>query len=145
MAHFPKGSRMLAGDVSVASGYALIPGVRSISLQGLQADELNSTSHDTSGEFKDWIQGLKDWGTVSFECLWDPGNALHQQAFEDFKDGTERYYRIEINARGVNLGTFEFKGFVKSYPFTVPFDNLLSLQVEIRMKATPAPQLFDAS
>lgn len=143
--HYPKGSQFQAGDVDAAQHFTLIPGVRSLTMQGMTADDLDATSHDTPGSFRDKIQGLKDWGTVTAEMLWDPANAMHAQMFEDFKDGTERYYRIQVNARGVNLGTFEFKAYVKSNPISVPYDALLTKSIEIVMRAAPEPVWYDAS
>ena len=141
MAIFPKGSLMQAGDVSTATNFQTIPGVRSISMDGLTAETLDATSHDTASGFRDKIQGLKDWGEVSFECLWDPSNSLHQQAFSDFKDGTERYYQIVIIGQGVTEATFQFKAFVNNYPFQVPFDALLTLSVKLTIKGDPEPEL----
>lgn len=140
-AKYPKGSLMQAGDTSTPTNFATIAGVRSISLAGLKADTLDATSHDTASGFRDKVQGLKDWGTVSFECLWDPSLTLHQQLFNDFKAGTERYYQIIIKNQGTTVATFQFVGFVSNYPFQVPFDALLTLNVELTIKGTPLPTL----
>lgn len=141
MAIFPKGSLLQAGDVATATNFVTIPGVRTISLSGLVADTLDATSHDTASGFRDKMQGLKDWGQVTFECLWEPANVTHAQAFTDFKAGTERYYLLTIKQAGVEKGTFQFKAFVNDYPFTVPFDALLTLQVALTIKGDPEPVL----
>lgn len=144
-AKFPKGSLLQSNGVGVtAATYTTIPGVRSISLAGLTADQLDATSHDTAGGFRDKIQGLKDWGTVTFECLWDPQLAEHAQLFDDFKTGAERWYKLDIQSQGSPVATFEFVGFVQNYPFQVPFDALLTLSVEIAIKGTPEPTLTPA-
>jgi predicted secreted protein len=140
-AKFPKGSLMQAGDIATATNFVTIPGVRSMSLANLTADKLDATSHDTPGSFRDWVQGLKDWGPISFEFLWDPTNAIHVQFFNDFKAGTERYYQLVIQSQGVTLITMQFKGFVGNFPFQVPFDALLAASCEIQIKGNPEPTL----
>lgn len=143
---FPKGSTIKAGDELAADHFETIIGVRNIQEQGLSAEQLDATSHDTVGSFRDLIQGLKGWGTFTFEMLWDPGDDIHIQLFDDFKAGTERYYQLEINdsVNSALVATFLFKGFVSDYSFAVPFDALLTANVQITVKATPAPTLTPA-
>ena len=140
-AKYPKGSLMQAGDTGTATNFQTIPGCRSIGLSGMTAETLDSTAHDTPGNFRDFIQGLKEWGTFQFEMLWDSSLSLHQQLFNDFSQGTERYYQLLIKSQGATIGTFVFKGFVSKAPFTVPYDALLTMNVEITVRATPAPVL----
>ena len=140
-ARFPKGSLMQAGAVATPTGFVTVPGVRSMSLSGLTADKLDATTHDTASGFRDWIQGLKDWGPLGFECLWDPTHALHIQFFNDFKVGTERYYQVVIISQTITLATFQFKAFVGNYPFTIPMDALATLSVELQIKGVPEPTL----
>lgn len=144
-AKFPKGSEMQVDTATAAPAtFETIPGVRSISLAGLTAEQLDTTSHDTASGFRDKIQGLKDWGTVSFELLWDPSLATHAQLFDDFKTGKERQYQIVINSQGAEVATFAFTGFVQNYPFQVPFDALLTASVELAIKGDPEPTLTPA-
>lgn len=141
-AKFPKGTLMQWGDTATATNFTTFAGVRTISLAGLVAETLDATSHDTPGSFRDKIQGLKDWGNVTFEMLGDlGGDAGHQQMFEDFKDGTERYYRIIVMAQGTPEWNMVFKGFVNDFPFTIPFDALLSVQVALTIKGDPEPEI----
>lgn len=139
---FPKGSQMQAGDVSTPTNFVNVPLVRTMTLSNLTADKLDGTNHDTPSNFRDWLQGLKDWGPLAFECLWDPQASMHTQFFNDFKAGTERYYRVLILAQTVTLATFTFKAFVGNYPFTIPFDALLTLNVELQIKGAPEPTLI---
>jgi len=139
LATFAKGTQLKA---EVTTGvFTLIPEIRSITGPGMSADILDATSHDTPGGFRDKKQGLKDWGTLSFEMLWIPANAMHQLLYADFSvsPGIERNYKLIFPNAG--LTTFSFKGFVNSMPITAPFDQLLSMNVEITILGSPAPTL----
>lgn len=121
--------------------FTLIPEIRSITGPSMNADILDATSHDTPGGFRDKKQGLKDWGALSFEMLWIPTNAQHALLFADFSvsPGVERNYKLIFpNAAAT---TFSFKGFVSSMPITAPFDQLLTMNVEITILGSPAPTL----
>jgi predicted secreted protein len=139
LATFAKGTQLKAGDGGNPETFTLIPEIRSISGPGMSADTLDATSMDTPGGFRDKKQGLKDWGTLSFELLWIPTNARHQQLFDDFKAGTERNY--ELVFPNVGNTKFSFKGFVNRMPAQANFDALLTLSVEITIMGDPEPTL----
>jgi hypothetical protein len=73
--------------------------------------------------------------------LWIPSNAQHALLFADFSvsPGIERNYKLIFP--NVGATTFSFKGFVNSMPITAPFDQLLSMNVEITILGSPAPTL----
>jgi hypothetical protein len=134
-----KGTKFKVGDGGSPEVFTLIPAIRSITGPGNTAEVLDSTTMDTPQGFRDKFQGLKDHGAFSFEMLWDPAHALHQQLYNDFKAGTERNYQVEFADPGTT--TFSFRGFVNSCPVTAAFDQLLSMQVEITIKGDPEPIL----
>jgi hypothetical protein len=136
---FAKGTQLRSGDGGSPEVFTLIPEVRSITGPGMSADVLDATSHDTPSGFRDKKQGLKDWGTLSFELLWIPSHAQHQRLFDDFKAGTERNYELVFPNPGNTK--FSFKGFVNSCPPTAAFDALLTMNVEITILGDPEPTL----
>src|SRR5262245_14939125 len=94
LATFAKGTQLQSGDGGSPETFALIPEIKSITGPGMTAEELDATSHDTPDAFRDWKQGLKDWGTLSFALQWIPANAKHKLLFADYKAGTERNYKL---------------------------------------------------
>jgi predicted secreted protein len=138
-ATFAKGTQLQAGDGAASEVFTLIPEVRSITGPSMSADVLDATSHDTPGGFRDKKQGLKDWGTLSFEMLWIPSNAMHLQLFADYKAGTERNYKVIYP--NVGNTTFSFRGFVSNNPMSAPFDQLLTKTVELVILGSPEPTL----
>lgn len=134
-----KGTQLQAGNGGSPETFTLIPEVRSISGPSLSADVLDVTSMDTPGGFRDKLQGLKDWGELSFELQWVPGNALHQQMFNDYKAGTKRNYKMILP--NVGNTTFSFQGFVSGMPANLAFDQVMMLSVTIVILGDPEPTL----
>jgi predicted secreted protein len=134
---FAKGTQLKVGDGAAVEAFALIPGIRSITGPSMSADVIDVTSHDTPGGFRDKIQGLKDWGTLSFELLWDPADARHQQLFDDYVAGTVRHYKLTYP--DVGNTTLSFSGFVSNNPTSAPFDGALTKTAEIVIMGSPMP------
>lgn len=138
LATFAKGTQLKVGDGTTPTEvFTLIPEVRSITGPSMSAETLDVTSHDTPGGFRDKIQGLKDWGVLSFEMLWAPANAQHLQLFEDYISGEVRNYTITYPTTPAT--TFKFAGWVGNNPTSAPFDGALTKTVEINIMGSPAP------
>jgi len=134
---FAKGTQLKVGDGAAIEGFTLIPGIRTITGPSMSADVIDITSHDTPGGFRDKMQGLKDWGMLSFELLWDPGAAKHQQLFDDYVAGTVRHYQLTYPDVGGT--TLSFSGFVANNPTSAPFDGALTKTAEIVIMGSPQP------
>ena len=135
---FAKGTQLMVGDgVTPTEGFDLIEGVRSITGPAMSAESIDITSMDTPGGFRDHMQGLKDWGALSFELLWDPSNAQHQQLFDDYVSGEIRHYKLIYPDPAAT--TLSFSGYVGNNPTTAAFDQALTKNCEIVIQANPAP------
>jgi predicted secreted protein len=138
LAVFAKGTQLKVGDGATPTEmFTLIPEVRSITGPSMSAETIDVTSHDTPGGFRDKIQGLKDWGTLSFEMLWAPSHTQHQQLFDDYISGEVRNYTLTYPT--VPPTTLTFAGWVGNNPTSSPFDNALSKTVELNIMGSPAP------
>jgi predicted secreted protein len=135
---FAKGSQLKVGDgVTPTEGFTLIPEIRSISGPSMSAEQIDVTSHDTPGGFRDKLQGLKDWGSLNCEMLWLPGDPKHLQLFNDYVAGTVRHYKLTVP--DALATTLNFSGFVGNNPTQIPFDGALTKNVEIVIVGSPAP------
>jgi len=138
MAIFAKGTQLKVGDgATPTEAFTLIPGIRSITGPSMAAEVIDITSHDTPGGFRDKMQGLKDWGMLSFELLWDPGQLKHQQLFTDYTTGAVRHYKLIYPDAGAT--TLSFSGFVGNNPSSSPFDGALTKTAEIVIMGSPMP------
>tara|TARA_R110000824_G_scaffold212432_8_gene398659 strand:- start:3061 stop:3483 length:423 start_codon:yes stop_codon:yes gene_type:complete len=69
------GSEFKLGTNASPIVYTKVAEVLSISGPEISAEEIDVTSLDSTGGFKEYITGLKDGGTVSIEANWIKGNA----------------------------------------------------------------------
>lgn len=135
-----KGTQLQAGDGgSPTETFQTIPEVRNISGPSMQADEVDFTNMDTVGSYKDFKQGLKDWGSVQFEVNWIPSDSLHQQIFDDYVSGDIRNYKMILPDGGST--TFTFAAFVKGMPASLNPNQPATIRVDLRVVADPAPTL----
>jgi predicted secreted protein len=135
---FAKGSQLKVGDGATPTEvFTLIPEIRNISGPTMSAEQIDVTSHDTPGGFRDKIQGLKDWGVLNCEMLWVPSDTQHRQLFDDYVAGTVRNYQLTVPDTAMT--TLNFAGFVGNNPTQIPFDGALTKNVEIVIVGSPAP------
>jgi predicted secreted protein len=135
---FAKGSQLKVGDgVTPTEGFTLIPEIRSISGPTQSAEQIDVTSHDTPGGFRDKIQGLKDWGVLNCEMLWLPGDPKHLQLFNDYVAGTVRHYKLTVP--DALATTLNFSAFIGNNPTQIPFDGALTKNVEFVIVGSPPP------
>jgi predicted secreted protein len=137
-ATFAKGTKLEVGDgATPTEAFALIHGIRTITGPTMSADKIDITSHDTPGNFRNHMQGLKDWGMLSFELLWDPADEQHQQLFDDYTTGAVRNYKLTYpDVAGTSLA---FAGWVGNNPTSSPFDGALTKTAEIIIMGDPMP------
>lgn len=76
-----------------------IANVTSINLSGREAEEIDFTTLDTEGGYRDFKQGFKDGGTVSLEYHFTPQEASHQEILSRFNSGEEFDWRINYTDR----------------------------------------------
>jgi len=140
LATLAKGTQLKAGDGAASEVFTLIPEIRTITGPSMSADVIDVTSHDTPGGFRDKLQGLKDWGELSFEMWWVPTNVQQQQLHSDYVAGTQRNYQLVFPNAGNT--TFSFKGFVSASPITAAFDAPLVRNCTITIMGAPQPTLI---
>lgn len=81
--------------------WVTIAQVRRIGSLQMSSDEVEATTLDTVGDFRDYLQGFKDPGELPLELIWDPNLPTHgnQQAYgvwQMFEDGSQRVCRVKI-------------------------------------------------
>lgn len=133
---FGKGSLLQKEDSPGAGTYTTLGQVRNISGPTQQADEVETTSHDDSGDFRVFIRGLIDGGTVSAEINFDPADVKHQEMLSDLATGTGANWRIRWSQM-TPVHRFTFPAFVQSFPLTNPTDAQLGATLTLRVTGAP--------
>lgn len=89
--------RTAAGPPAVWQDVAQVRRIGSVSLT---SDEIESTTLDTVGSFRSFLQGFKDAGELPLEVIWDPTLASHGEGtsglYGMFTSGNNQVFRIVI-------------------------------------------------
>lgn len=99
-------------------------------------DEIDVTTHDSADDYKEFLPGLQDGGTVSFDIELDPEDTASQAQLRTFKQSRE-----VVNWRLVfpttNLSRLEFIGFVNSFSLGAPVEGSITGSCGIRVSGKP--------
>lgn len=94
-AKLAKGVQIKIGDGGGSEVFTLIPEVTNWQAPGLVASSVEVTSMDSTA--KEFIAGLKDGDTASFDMNYVYDSATQAQLRTDCAAGTKRNFRIELN------------------------------------------------
>lgn len=110
-----------------ASTYVDVAEVTSISVLDVSVDSIDTSSHDSPSQWREFVAGMKDGGELSMEINYDP--ALHGTIFSAL--GAERNHRITLSDSGA--ATVAFAGFISGFSADAPYDDKLAATVSIKV------------
>jgi len=111
------------------SSYADIAGIHdTIGGPEMTADAVETTDHDSTGGYREYIGGLKDSGEVGFKINWDPADAQHDVLVAAV--GEKKYWRITF-PDGSSTATFQ--GILTKYVPDVPLDDRMTAEIAIKV------------
>lgn len=114
--------------------------VRRIGAISMTADEIEVTTLDTVGDFRDFLQGFKDAGELPVELIWDPSLTSHGEGsfgiYGLFTSGSTETFRIKIPVTPTKYVRFD--GFLRDFelPEFTP-DDPIAVTGVIRLGGTP--------
>jgi predicted secreted protein len=114
--------------------WATVAEVSSISTS-LSSDELDVTSHDSTGKWREWIQGLKG-AEISIEGNFLAGSTTHGTNSQTgmlglFTAGTKRNMRLRFSDSGTT--TWTFSGLIREISYSASVDDKLSFTATVRI------------
>lgn len=127
---FGKGTVFSATVSSVLTPIASLTAITGLDLS---ADDVDVTAHDSADDYREFVQGLKDGGTVSID-----GNftgVASQLALKGLFD-TGELSAMEIELAG-SAGTWSFTGYVNAFSTDAPFDDKLGFSAQIKVTGKP--------
>lgn len=113
-----------ATDTTSIVGY-----VRSIDGPSAEADEVESTTLDTAGNYREFVQSLIDPGELSLELAWDPAEQSHVDLTTIHNDRTTCQWKMVLPTTDYFVLV---NGWVRSFQPSVPVDDLMTASVTIR-------------
>lgn len=120
------GTQLKIGD-EAGTSFDAVAEVTSVDFLDIEVEDIETTSHDSPGQWREYIGGLKDGGELSFELNFDP--AVHGSLLDLV--GVSREMQIVMPA-GVD-DIVEFEGYLKSLSAAAPHDDKLSATAAIKV------------
>lgn len=115
--------------------YTTVAEVRDISLDFPESDRVDFTHMTSPNSFRESKASWKGEATCTIDISYVPTNSTHQDLVSDWKNGTERYWKV-IFTDDVN-SELTFDGYVSSFPIELPFEDRVSSNFTIFVTAEP--------
>lgn len=135
-----KGTQLQVEDSPGSGTFTTYAEVLSISGPSLEGGEVDVTNMDSPGRNREFIAGLLDAGTITFDTNYIPSNTLHQQLLSDAQANpqTTRAHRIRF-AQLSPVQRLDFDAFVQSVPLNIPVDSQATQNVTLRVTGAITP------
>lgn len=126
------GTLLKRGDGGAPETFTTVKDTSSITLNGLQTDEVETTTHSSAaaGAFREFKLTLIDPGTLEFDLNYDPSDATHINMRNDWLNRTTRNWQIVLPGA---IQTISATGYVKGGPFDFAVDDVIKQRVSIRL------------
>lgn len=128
------GTTLQRGNGASPEVFTTVAEVRQISGPELTSEEVESTSLDSVGGFKEFIGGLKDGGQVQFDCNYI-GSDVQQNAIRDNVGGVTENYRISWPFSPTVTCTFAAQ--VVGFSMSTEPNSAISASVTLKISGSP--------
>lgn len=120
------------------SQYTTIHEVRDFDGPDMSADDEDVTFHDSGEKVRQFIQGLKDHGTVSFTVGWDPSDSTLNNTnglLADYTNGVNDrdYVFVPASDPGDGSHSIFFQGYINAFNPSNPVDGAMTADVTIKV------------
>lgn len=103
--------------------------VNSITGPSMTREQIDVTSLDSTGGYREFIAGFRDGGTVTLNMNFTADTYMLMQ--DDFEDDASHAYEIILpDSDGT---TVSFNGLVTEIPLTIPTDDKVTADVTIKV------------
>ncbi len=105
---------------------------------GESSTDVDVTSHDTSGNYKEYIAGLKEGGELPVTCVFSKADTSGQiQAITDCQNGTRSTYTISFAAGDGTAATWSALMHPKSYKIRSPITDVVKIAFVFKIDGQP--------
>ena len=132
-----RGSKLQYSTNPPSIPYVIFAEIKTANITGSKADLADVTNME-SGNIKEWLPTLIDWGEVNVAGNLIPNDAAQQAVIGFFTNQTRVNWQIVLPpnvAQGyaTTLGTYGFAGFATSYDIAVPVEKEGSFSAKIKI------------
>lgn len=118
------------GAASGTASYSDIIQVQSLGIPSDTADELDVTSHSSTGGRKEFVNGLIDTDDLSISLIYDAADSVHA-ALRAAAGGAAQHFKITLPDVGSN-NIHTFDALVKSFAIDLPHDGVQTATMTIK-------------
>lgn len=124
-------AKVRALGTTITFGGAEIKGLTSIGEVSPEAEELDATTLDSAGGYREFIQGFKDSGEVSLTGYFDKADVGQKALITGFGDGVAKATVITFPSTN---GVVTFNAYVKSFSVgSADVDGLVGFSATLRI------------
>jgi len=123
--------------------------VRDIDGPGMNMSTIEATHHQSASNMKEYVAGLVDGGEVTFEVVWDPADATHDDTtgfIYLLKNRLKRNWKLVTPvAASVGYWALAFAAFVTQFKTKEPVEGMLAADVTLKVTGAVTLEDFDSS
>lgn len=131
-----KGTLLYTGTNASPIVYTQIGKVKSISGPGFSVDFVDTTTHDTTGNFREFAAVLCSAGDITFTVNYDPSDATHAPAtgmYNTMQALTRIPFKLEFPPSDTLNTTATFYGYFSGHPMTFNVDGIIEANISIKI------------
>lgn len=125
-----------ATTLSPGNVFETIADVTNIGGPERSRETIDVTSHNSPGQWMQFIGGLKDGGEISLDINYDPSQATHDLD-DDFDDDAPRNYQIVILPGTDDEHTWSITGIMTGLSDEFPYDDKMARTMTIKVTGKP--------
>lgn len=129
------GTVLAVGDAASPEVFTAITEITSIGGPELSSEQVEVTSLDSAGGFKEFVTGLKDGGSISIENNWIKSDTSQVQMRDDVQAGTKRNYRITWPDSPSTV--VDFSASVEAFSMTTEPDAPVTASMTLKISGAP--------
>lgn len=122
----------VALSASTTATYTTIGFVKSIEGPQVDQSDVEATTLDSTGSYKEFVLGLSDPGSLSFDLVWDPDSTSVNHAYITNQFDNRNELNIRVTPAGTTSSIYA-KGRVKSFSGTFPVEDVIGASVALRL------------
>lgn len=133
---FAKGTGLYVGDGASPEVFTKVANVKGISGPDVDVTIVDTTTHSTTGNWREKAAVLIDGGAISFTANFDPDDpTLDPTASDTLWDHLVNLddvnWQLRLSPANVNKQMMVFAGFVTKHGFNFPVDNVQEASISI--------------
>jgi predicted secreted protein len=126
------GTKWAMGDGAGPEVFTDVADVTNIGILDVKVDTIETSTHDSAEQWREFIGGMKDAGELKMEVNYDP--AAHGVIF-DAIGGDPRNHKITLVDAGAAVVTFA--AVITGFQAGAPYDDKMSGSVTLKVSGKP--------